>query len=262
MKINSKKLFCITLCMFLCITFIPTKTFAFSEWNTQVGSSTSKNFKVTFDANGGTVSTKNKNVTSESAYGTLPTPKRKNFDFQGWYTLKAGGNRISEYSTVTLDADQTLYAHWLGSAVTVTLDPTGGVLANTTYTARYGIMMINLPVPTKTNYVFDGWYTSATKGNVVTDSTIFTTSMKKTLYAHWKDKKLSLEFIPWNGEDAYVIQVSCGKAFGKLPVPKKPGKTFQGWYTQADYSNVDAKPVTETTIATENGPTTFLARWY
>lgn len=39
---------------------------------------------VTFDANGGTVSTKSKEVKEGEKYGTLPTPTRSGYTFKGW----------------------------------------------------------------------------------------------------------------------------------------------------------------------------------
>lgn len=45
----------------------------------------------------------------------------------------------------------------------------------------------NLPVPTRSGYVFDGWYTSAKGGTKVTADTIVPEAGKQTLYAHWKE---------------------------------------------------------------------------
>lgn len=71
-------------------------------------------YKVTFNANGGTVasSKKTKTVTLAKAYGTLPTPKRTNYVFKGWYTAKVGGIKITKSSVVALSGNQTLYAMW------------------------------------------------------------------------------------------------------------------------------------------------------
>jgi len=42
-----------------------------------------------------------------------------------------------------------------------------------------------LPTPTRENYIFDGWYTSAVGGDKITADTIVTISNDHTLYAHW-----------------------------------------------------------------------------
>lgn len=53
-----------------------------------------------------------KKVTKGSTYGTLPTPTRTGYTFDGWYTAANGGTQITSTTTVNLTDDQTLYAHW------------------------------------------------------------------------------------------------------------------------------------------------------
>ena len=52
---------------------------------------TANTYTVTFDANGGTTPTASKSVTYNSTYGTLPTPTRTGYTFNGWYTAASGG---------------------------------------------------------------------------------------------------------------------------------------------------------------------------
>ena len=47
-----------------------------------------------------------------SSYGTLPTPTRTGYTFDGWYTSATGGTKITSSSVVNVSGDQTLYAHW------------------------------------------------------------------------------------------------------------------------------------------------------
>jgi uncharacterized repeat protein (TIGR02543 family) len=67
-------------------------------------------YTVNFDANGGSVSFSQKKVFSNSAYGTLPTPYRAGYTFNGWYTERDGGTRITGYSIC--GGNITLYANW------------------------------------------------------------------------------------------------------------------------------------------------------
>lgn len=67
---------------------------------------------VTFNANGGTVSTNKITVTSGNSYGTLPTPTQDYYTFEGWYTSANGGNRVSGTTEVSGSSPITLYAHW------------------------------------------------------------------------------------------------------------------------------------------------------
>ena len=106
---------------------------------------TGKNFTVTYNANGGTVSSSSKTVSqsftnwntaangSGTAYnagatysanasvtlyaqyanpsiGSLPTPTRSGYAFDGWYTAANGGTKITDSTKVT--ANTTVYAHW------------------------------------------------------------------------------------------------------------------------------------------------------
>ena len=67
---------------------------------------------VTFSANGGSVSTETKTVSYGATYGTLPTPTRSGYTFEGWYTAAEGGSNVSSLTKVTQTGAHTLYAHW------------------------------------------------------------------------------------------------------------------------------------------------------
>ena len=45
-------------------------------------------------------------------YGKLPDLKYDGYVFDGWYTEENGGIKIEENTPVTLNDNQTLYAHW------------------------------------------------------------------------------------------------------------------------------------------------------
>ena len=69
--------------------------------------------------------------------------------------------------------------------ITVTFDPNGGSVSPTSKTITKGIAYGILPIPTKTNYTFKGWYTAASGGSKVTSSTTVNATANHTLYAHW-----------------------------------------------------------------------------
>lgn len=69
-------------------------------------------FTVSFNANGGTTPTASKTVTYGSTYGTLPTPTRQGYEFLGWFTAASGGSQVTSSTTVSITANQPLYAHW------------------------------------------------------------------------------------------------------------------------------------------------------
>ena len=78
---------------------------------------TANKYTVTFDPNGdevsaGSVTPTSKEVTFASAYGTLPTPTRRFYDFVGWFTEAEGGTKVESGTTVTTAGHHKLYAHW------------------------------------------------------------------------------------------------------------------------------------------------------
>lgn len=113
----------------------PTRTgYTFKNWNTSANGSgksyapgatysdnanltlyaqwTPNTYKVTFNANGGVVSSSNKNITYNSTYGELPTPTRNGYKFKGWFTSPTGGTQVTKSTTVTATSNLTLYAQW------------------------------------------------------------------------------------------------------------------------------------------------------
>lgn len=69
-------------------------------------------FTVSFNANEGVVNESSKTVVYGSTYGSLPTPTRDYYSFDGWYTAKDGGDKITESSVFNSAENITLYAHW------------------------------------------------------------------------------------------------------------------------------------------------------
>lgn len=84
--------------------------FLFAHWK----EGPKKVFTVNFDVNGdgGEIISGSSSVQVEdgSAYGTLPTVKRKGYNFEGWFLAPDGDSNISAEDPVT--ADHTVYAHW------------------------------------------------------------------------------------------------------------------------------------------------------
>ncbi len=142
-------------------------------------------YRIQFDANGGKVSTSGKTVSYGETYGTLPTPTKSGYSFQGWFTKATGGKEVKSTQKVTIQEDLTLYAHWKADSYKVTFNPNGGSVGtkskNVTKDGTYG----TLPTPTRSGYTFQGWYTKASGGTKITSSTKVTVTADQTLYAHW-----------------------------------------------------------------------------
>ena len=66
--------------------------------------------KITYNANGGTVSPTSAIIPKGETLGTLPVPTRSGYQFLGWFTEKNAGTQVNSNTIVT--GDLPLYAHW------------------------------------------------------------------------------------------------------------------------------------------------------
>ncbi len=217
---------------------------------------------VSFDGNGGAVSTSHKTINAGEVYGELPTPTRTNYTFDGWFTSASGGTKIEETTKLISDTAHTLYAHWTKEVVkaTITLNANGGSVSPTSVEVIVDEMYENLPAPTRSGYTFAGWFTAASGGTQITSSMKVTSTSARTLYAHWTENVITVN-VSFNANGGTVTQssaiVTYGKNYGALPVPTKTGYTFNGWYT----SSTGGIKVTESTNVISSSSHTLYAQW-
>ena len=81
---------------------------------------------------------------------------------------------------------------------TITFNANGGNVSPTTKTVTSWEAYGSLPVPTKSDYYFVGWYTDSTAGTLVTANTIVNLTGNQTLYARWSE-------VPANAPHTYEI---------------------------------------------------------
>lgn len=145
-----------------------------------------KRYCVSFNANGGTCTAQAVYVLFGSTYGELPSASRENYSFIGWYTAKEGGSIITSSSSLSVSSDHTLYAHWKGLPLTITLKCGGGNLSQTVISTSCGELKgSDLPRPTRDGYVFTGWLLD---GRLVANSSVIEASGQLELTARWVEK--------------------------------------------------------------------------
>ena len=208
-------------------------------------------FIVTFDANEGTLDENTREVENGNEVGKLPQTTREGYVFKGWFTQSEGGDEVTKNIIITEDV--TFYAHW-EPLFTVTFDPAGGTVEETTKEVENGKKIKKLPEPTRTGYVSKGWYTQSEGGDKITEDTIITSDI--TFYAHWA-KAITITF---NANEGNILNgtknVEEGQPIGEMPTATRKGYEFVGWYTQSEGGD----KITETTIV-GNQNVTYYAHW-
>ena len=136
---------------------------------------TANTYKISYDANGGTISNAQQSVTYDSAY-TLKEPTRTGYTFLYW---AYNGEEFTS-GTWNLVSSVTLVAEWRANEYTVTYNANGGECDmpsdTVTYDATYTV-----PTTTRVGYTFDGWY----NGNTEYFGGTWRTANNVTLTAKW-----------------------------------------------------------------------------
>ena len=208
-----------------------TATAANLKGNTFIGTGSvlqlySINYIVSFDSDGGP-SVASQSI-SPGGKATYPPVSKTGFVLNGWYTSKIGGSKFDFSTTIT--SNITLYAHWTPLRYTVTFDANGGS-PSTSQIISYGDNAAYPTTPTRSGYLFEGWYTTKTGSTAFSFETAITKDM--TVYAHWKSSTTyyTLTFDANGGSPGSTQKVISGDTATYPAVPAKSGYRFDGWYT-------------------------------
>ena len=177
-----------------------------------------------FDGNGGAVTADVRYVMDGETVGALPTPTKTEATFNGWFTAKSGGTQISASTTVS--ANTTFYANWTMTQYTVTFDANDGV-GGTSKTQDWGTTIGTVAVPTRTGYIFKGWFTEASGGEKAEITESSKIECDKTYFAHWERDP-----IPEMVSGETVAEVLAGAADETLAAKlgtTRNYKNYRGW---------------------------------
>ncbi len=94
----------------------------------------------------------------------------------------------------TVNERTSVYLNFVPTTNTVTfnLNAEDATCDTTSKKVAKGYAYGTLPTPTREGYVFSGWYTDATDGDVVTEDAVFSGDSDVTLYAHWQEYSYKL----------------------------------------------------------------------
>jgi uncharacterized repeat protein (TIGR02543 family) len=139
---------------------------------------TINSYTVTFDSQGG--SAVDPQTVNHGGLVSEPSePTKEGYTFVGWFN----GIESWDFANDTVTSDVTLSAQWSINSYTVTFDSQGGSAIDP-QTVNYGGLVSEPSYPTKTGFIFGGWY----KEIEITNAWDFdndTVTSDVTLFAKW-----------------------------------------------------------------------------
>ena len=152
---------------------------------------TAQTYAVTLHANGGSVSSDSVTTGADGKLASLPTPTRSSYSFNGWYTEKNGGTKVT--TDTVFSANTTVYAHWTYTGggyyyppvtyYTLRFETGGGSDISSVQGTYNAYIDLTQYVPTWRGHTFTGWYSERSLTNKV--SGVYLTK-DMTVYAGWR----------------------------------------------------------------------------
>ena len=152
---------------------------------------TAPTYTVTLHANGGSVSPTSVTTGADGKLASLPTPTRSSYSFNGWYTEKNGGTKVT--TDTVFHAKTTVYAHWTYTGggyyyppvtyYTLRFETGGGSDISSVQGTYNAYIDLTQYVPTWRGHTFTGWYSERSLTNKV--SGVYLTK-DMTVYAGWR----------------------------------------------------------------------------
>ena len=149
---------------------------------------TAPTYTVILHANGGSVSPASMTTGADGKLASLPTPTRSSYSFNGWYTEKNGGTKVT--TDTVFSANTTVYAHWTYTGgyyspvyYTLTFETNGGEKLSPVSGSYNALIDLSKYAPKRSGYAFTGWYSERSLTNKV--SGVYLTK-DMTVYAGWR----------------------------------------------------------------------------
>lgn len=227
-----------------------------------------KKYKVILDVNNGdALYPDTYDVTYDATYGTLPSPVRAGYSFDGWYL---GDEKIDSKSIVKIAGDHTLKAEWTEISYLVRFDAMGGSVSTTTKRVPFASTYGELPVASREGYKFKGWFTDSLYGNEITSESATRQDcdpLPVTLYAKWEPIEYMVKI--WASDCCsmpYSYKYDQDVILSWSEVKKNQlgdGWNFDGWYygeTMFDYQQFISRDeiVRLKNLTTEDGATIII----
>ena len=210
---------------------------------------TANAYSVKLDANGGAVNPEVIAVTYDAAYGSLPTPTRTGYTFQGWFD---GQTEVTSETIFKGGDGVTLTAQWTANTYEVTFQMPDGTTQKRDVT--FGEKIGELPSVSLEGHTLLGWFDA--DGNEVTADMTLTTAADLTLAPKWQANEYTVTLDANDGAtEPITMTVTFGEEIGELPTPVRAGHTFKGWF------DADGNEVTAETVFSAADDVTLTAQW-
>lgn len=161
-----------------------------------------------------------------------PANVDSDYIFAGWYTSPACEDGTEfDWQTKMPSHTITLYAKWEAPTYTVTFNPNGGTVTESTLTVTKGQTLGDtLPTPTKEGDEFLGWYTDESfTHKFVKESQIV---KDQTLYAKWKSSDIITYYIVAKDVDGKELWRSEAQSIEKGKNPSVNAQPIDDYYPQ------------------------------
>ena len=237
----------------------------YAKWYTTSSSSSTKKYVVSFLSNGGT-NVAPIEVEENHTINRPSNPTKEDYTFGGWYLDDTLQHEFDFNSRITNSI--TLYAKWVpvDSNITtyykVKFESNGGTYIYNQNVIKGGY--VSEPRnPSKSGYIFSGWYTNNQLTSLYTFNTPVTSDI--TLYAKWEEEhgygyvpQITVTFNLCTNDVLYpsAIDIPKGGMLGNFGDPEREGYTFAGWYKNAQYT------IPFDIYSDINDDITIYARWY
>ena len=174
-------------------------------------------------------------------------PAKTGYDAKYWYYYATDSDKIHNRktvftSTVKVNNDIEVYPYYEKKTFTVTFDPDNGESA-TTVNVKYNETAALPTAPTKTGFMFAGWfYTEGGAEKEFTAATPVTDNI--TVKAKWTTALYTVIFK--NGADEYhkIENIPYDTTVTLPTAPIKTGFTFGGWFDEHGIEFTDTTQVT------------------
>ena len=202
----------------------------YAKWNDN------PSYDVTFDTQLDGVSVESTTVATIPALVPEPekpeAPEGLEYAFAGWFKDAACTLPWDFSADVLTAGSTTLYGKWTPATYSITYEVNGGTVNPLSAVGYSYNDEIDLLTPTRSGYVFAGWFTTNNFSGVTVSQITRTDKGDKTFYAKWTPRVNRVTFNTLGGTSVAAQNVVTG-GLVSFSRPTRSGYAYKGWYTDA-----------------------------